>query len=158
MLFLIMWGGSFVVTINTKLLGGHISFFQCVCVLGYCVFPIVLIAACIYALKVFGLNFFLLKVGLGVFAIIWSTLSNILTLFRLTFLYECYDWGGQKGYCHLSHFYLLSIYWMVCSLYLITIFSIIIYCLLRSVPRKSNQSYNIKYNWTDWKNKVNLSD
>jgi hypothetical protein len=49
--FIIMWGGSFIVTINTKLLGGHISFFQCVCVLGYCIFPIVLAAALIYILK-----------------------------------------------------------------------------------------------------------
>ena len=50
-LFLIMWGGAFVVTINTKLLGGHISLFQCVCVLGYCIFPIVLSAAGIFLLK-----------------------------------------------------------------------------------------------------------
>ena len=40
--FLLMWGGAVIVTVNTKLLGGHISFFQCVCVLGYCIFPIVL--------------------------------------------------------------------------------------------------------------------
>jgi hypothetical protein len=76
MLFLIMWGGSFVVTINTKLLGGHISFFQCVCVLGYCVFPIVLAAAGIYLLKLFTINFLLLKVGIAGAAIVWSTISK----------------------------------------------------------------------------------
>ena len=32
--FVIVWLGSLVVTLNTKLLGGHISFFQSVCVLG----------------------------------------------------------------------------------------------------------------------------
>ena len=32
--FMIVWLGSMVVTLNTKLLGGHISFFQSVCVLG----------------------------------------------------------------------------------------------------------------------------
>ena len=32
--FVIVWLGSMVVTLNTKLLGGHISFFQSVCVLG----------------------------------------------------------------------------------------------------------------------------
>jgi len=74
-LFLIMWGGSFVVTINTKLLGGHISFFQCVCVLGYCVFPIVLAAAAIYVLKIFTINFLLVKLAIGGTAIVWSTLS-----------------------------------------------------------------------------------
>ena len=38
--FIIFWIGSIVVTINSKLLGGQISFFQCVCVLGYCVLPL----------------------------------------------------------------------------------------------------------------------
>jgi len=32
------------VTLNAKLLGGAISFFQCVCVLGYCLFPLVVAA------------------------------------------------------------------------------------------------------------------
>jgi hypothetical protein len=75
-LFLIMWGGSFVVTINTKLLGGHISFFQCVCVLGYCIFPIVLAAAIIYFLKFLTLNFLILKLVIGGLAVVWSTLSK----------------------------------------------------------------------------------
>ena len=32
--FVIVWVGSLIVTLNTKLLGGNISFFQSVCVLG----------------------------------------------------------------------------------------------------------------------------
>jgi len=32
--------GSFVVTVQTKLLGGKISFFQGLCVLGYCIAPL----------------------------------------------------------------------------------------------------------------------
>ena len=39
-IFIIFWIGSIVVTVNSKLLGGCISFFQCVCVLGYCVLPL----------------------------------------------------------------------------------------------------------------------
>ena len=38
--FVIVWVGALVVTLNTKLLGGHISFFQSVCVLGYCLLPL----------------------------------------------------------------------------------------------------------------------
>lgn len=75
-LFLIMWGGAFVVTINTKLLGGHISFFQCVCVLGYCVFPIVLAAAAIYILKIFGISVLVLKIIISAVALLWSTFSS----------------------------------------------------------------------------------
>ncbi|XP_064093831.1 protein YIPF6-like [Macrobrachium nipponense] len=37
--FVIVWLGAAVVTMNTKLLGGTISFFQSVCVLGYCLLP-----------------------------------------------------------------------------------------------------------------------
>ncbi|KAB7501249.1 Protein YIPF6 [Armadillidium nasatum] len=37
--FVIVWVGSGVVTLNSKLLGGNISFFQSVCVLGYCLLP-----------------------------------------------------------------------------------------------------------------------
>jgi hypothetical protein len=76
--FLIMWGGAIVVTINTKLLGGKISFFQCVCVLGYCIFPIVLAAVVVYFLKEIGITFFLLKLGIAAAALVWSTLGTSL--------------------------------------------------------------------------------
>ncbi len=36
--------GSVIVTINTKLLSGKISFFQSICVLGYCLLPLVLVS------------------------------------------------------------------------------------------------------------------
>ncbi|KAG8765626.1 hypothetical protein FRC15_006879, partial [Serendipita sp. 397] len=32
--------GSVVVTLQTQLLGGHVSFFQALCVLGYCIAPL----------------------------------------------------------------------------------------------------------------------
>jgi len=38
--FAIVWLGATVVTLNSKLLGGTISFFQSLCVLGYCVLPL----------------------------------------------------------------------------------------------------------------------
>lgn len=73
--FLVMWGGAFVVTINTKLLGGKISFFQCVCVLGYCIFPIVLAAIAVYILKKVGVEFFLLKLAIAGVSLVWSTMG-----------------------------------------------------------------------------------
>jgi len=39
--FVLFWFGSAVITVNSKLLGGSISFFQSVCVLGYCIAPLV---------------------------------------------------------------------------------------------------------------------
>ena len=38
--FVIVWIGAIIVTLNIKLLGGNISFFQSVCVLGYCLLPL----------------------------------------------------------------------------------------------------------------------
>ena len=38
--FVIVCCGATVVTVNALLLGGNISFFQSVCVLGYCIFPL----------------------------------------------------------------------------------------------------------------------
>lgn len=42
--FVIVWVGAAAVTLNAQLLGGTISFFQSVCILGYCVFPLTLSA------------------------------------------------------------------------------------------------------------------
>ncbi|KAK2170584.1 hypothetical protein LSH36_2g18029 [Paralvinella palmiformis] len=41
--FVIYWVGAAIVTLNTKLLGGSISFFQSICVLGYCVLPLTIV-------------------------------------------------------------------------------------------------------------------
>ena len=38
--FVIVWIGALIVTLNIKVLGGTISFFQSVCVLGYCLLPL----------------------------------------------------------------------------------------------------------------------
>ncbi|CAH1776454.1 unnamed protein product, partial [Owenia fusiformis] len=76
--FVIYWVGSLIVTLNTKLLGGSISFFQSVCVLGYCVFPlsvslvicrIILIATQTTAL--FIVRFIVVMLGFG-----WSTFAS----------------------------------------------------------------------------------
>ena len=42
--FVIVWCGAAMVTVNAQLLGGSISFFQSVCILGYCVFPMTISA------------------------------------------------------------------------------------------------------------------
>ncbi|KAM4542446.1 protein YIPF6 [Odontesthes bonariensis] len=38
--FVIVWFGSIIITVNSKLLGGTLSFFQSLCVLGYCILPL----------------------------------------------------------------------------------------------------------------------
>lgn len=41
-IFILIWFGAGVVTLNAQLLGGKISFFQAVSVLGYCIGPLVI--------------------------------------------------------------------------------------------------------------------
>ncbi|CAD8092961.1 unnamed protein product [Paramecium sonneborni] len=74
-IFIIMWGGSAVITVNAKLLGGQVSFFQSVCVLGYCVFPINIAAVLITFLQSY-LGFFLRLIIVGA-AFLWSTFSSL---------------------------------------------------------------------------------
>ena len=38
--FILLWTGAIIVTINTQLLKGKVSFFQCVCTLGYSLTPL----------------------------------------------------------------------------------------------------------------------
>lgn len=71
--FCAVWVGGAVVTINAQLLGGSISFFQSLCVLGYCIFPMALAAFVIGCLKIIfstwlWLDFIFVAVGF-----IWST-------------------------------------------------------------------------------------
>ncbi|CAD8132789.1 unnamed protein product [Paramecium octaurelia] len=71
-IFVLIWVGSFVVTLNAQLLGGKVSFFQSVCVLGYCVFPINL-----GALFTLFFQFFYLKMFLVIGCFLWSTYSAV---------------------------------------------------------------------------------
>mmetsp|Transcript_32574 Transcript_32574/g.62394 ORF Transcript_32574/g.62394 Transcript_32574/m.62394 type:complete len:250 (+) Transcript_32574:47-796(+) len=71
--FIVMWIGSFVVTINAQLLGANISIFQSLCVLGYCVFPLTVSALVIAILRYtwFGTLWLdLIWLGLG---FVWAT-------------------------------------------------------------------------------------
>lgn len=49
--FVAVWVGAAVVTVNAQLLGSTLSFFQSVCVLGYCVFPMFLSSILISVLQ-----------------------------------------------------------------------------------------------------------
>lgn len=45
LIFVIVWAGAAVVTINGQLLGGRLAFFGSVCLLGYCIAPLLVAAA-----------------------------------------------------------------------------------------------------------------
>jgi hypothetical protein len=80
--FVIVWFGAALVTLNAQLLGGTISFFQSICILGYCVFPLTLSA---FACMIIGLLYKqiilkLLIVGVG---FVWSTRASVVFMVQV---------------------------------------------------------------------------
>ena len=70
--FVIVWVGAGVVTINAQLLGGHISFLQSVCVLGYCIAPLVLASLVTHLLSAWWVHWLVVAV-----AFVWSTKASV---------------------------------------------------------------------------------
>ncbi|XP_016059356.1 PREDICTED: LOW QUALITY PROTEIN: protein YIPF6 [Miniopterus natalensis] len=76
--FVIIWFGAVTITLNSKLLGGNISFFQSLCVLGYCILPLtvaLLVCRLVLLAKLGPINFIVrLFVVIVMFA--WSMLAS----------------------------------------------------------------------------------
>ena len=79
--FALTWLGSIIVTVNIKLLGGTISFFQSACVIGYCLFPL---AASLAISKIFLMLFdgqamlvFILRSIIVLISFLWSSYSSM---------------------------------------------------------------------------------
>ena len=73
--FIIVWLGGAIIAINGQLLGGTISFFQSICLLGYCLFPLNM--AALVNLLIGKYVHILVKVAYVLLAFAWSTLSSI---------------------------------------------------------------------------------
>ncbi|XP_022079656.1 protein YIPF6-like [Acanthaster planci] len=71
--------GAIMVALNSKLLGGVISIFQSVCVLGYCILPLVisLIICRLIMLSEDSTLLFIIRLVLVICAFIWSTFASL---------------------------------------------------------------------------------
>ncbi|XP_057670900.1 protein YIPF6 [Diorhabda carinulata] len=80
--FVIVWIGSMVVTLNSKLLGGNISFFQSVCVLGYCLLPtaIALIICRVILLANQSVVLFFIRFVVSMMGFLWATYASMIFL------------------------------------------------------------------------------
>lgn len=80
--FVIVWIGAMIVTVNSKLLGGNISFFQSVCVLGYCLLPTAIaLIVCRIILLAEQTNFlFMLRFVVTMVGFAWATFASMLFL------------------------------------------------------------------------------
>ena len=75
--FFVVWFGSAIVTLNAQLLGGTISFFQSLCILGYCVFPLDMAAFLSFAISI-AFKSFILKSILVTIGFFWSTRASVI--------------------------------------------------------------------------------
>lgn len=79
LVFVIIWVGAAVVTLNASLLGGTLSFWQSVCVLGYSVFPLCVARLVILFLHiVFSDPLLLIKWAIVAPAFVWSTKVSVM--------------------------------------------------------------------------------
>uniref|UniRef100_A0A8C2HDH4 Protein YIPF n=1 Tax=Cyprinus carpio TaxID=7962 RepID=A0A8C2HDH4_CYPCA len=76
--FVIIWFGSVIITLNSKLLGGTISFFQSLCVLGYCILPltVAMIVCRIVLVGGSGLVSFVVRLIVVTASFSWSTFAS----------------------------------------------------------------------------------
>lgn len=75
LLFAVFMGGI-IVTFNIKILGGKISYFQSVSILGYCICPIFIALIILQVLKFFQINNSLLRLIFIVVATVWAILGK----------------------------------------------------------------------------------
>jgi len=75
--FVLVWVGAAIVTLNAQLLGGNISFFQSVCVLGYCVFPLDVAALILLFFRLVHVNYFIIKLIFVSIAFAWATRASV---------------------------------------------------------------------------------
>lgn len=77
-MFVLVWIGAGVVTANSKLLGGNISFFQSVCVIGYCLLPVALsLVICRIILFSTQTTFlFFLRLVISLAGFLWATYAS----------------------------------------------------------------------------------
>lgn len=70
--FMLVWAGSALTTINAKLLGANLSFFQTVCVMGYCIAPM-----CIAAFVCLFVELWYVRMILVIVTWAWSVYASM---------------------------------------------------------------------------------
>ncbi|CAH8626219.1 unnamed protein product [Dicrocoelium dendriticum] len=81
--FIIFWLGAALVTLNSKLLGGAVSFLQTVCILGYCILPLV-ISLVFCRILLFAnsssLWMFIFRLVIVIFGLVYSSFASFVFL------------------------------------------------------------------------------
>merc|ERR1719481_2248702 len=100
-----------IVTLNTKLLGGSISFFQSVCVLGYCLLPLVISLVLCRIVLLFSAStaLVILRFIIVLAGFCWATFAS------MQFLGDCNPPSRRALAVYPMFLFYLVIGWMVIS-------------------------------------------
>ena len=90
--FYLFWIGSAVITINAKLLKGNVSFFQSVCAIGYCLFPLVMGSVIATILLVFSRS------------VVSSIMYKVIDGLRIFLVLGCLVWSCRAATVFLKEF------------------------------------------------------
>uniref|UniRef100_A0A5S6QLD0 Protein YIPF n=2 Tax=Trichuris muris TaxID=70415 RepID=A0A5S6QLD0_TRIMR len=109
--FFIVWVGSFVVTLNIKLLGGTISVFQTLCILGYCLLPLAIdVLICkIASLSQGGTVSLLVRLLATISTVAWSQYA------ATTFLSSSYPERRKGLSLYPVWFFYVVVAWLILS-------------------------------------------
>jgi hypothetical protein len=77
LLFFAVFVGAMVVTFNTRVLGGQISFFQSVAILGYCLFPLFMAVLILQIMRFVQFNNKFVRLAIIGVACLWSILCML---------------------------------------------------------------------------------
>ena len=75
--FVVVWAGAAIVTLNAQLLGGTISFFQSVCVLGYSIFPLNIASLGCIVLRAISKHTLVLRFAVVAISFAWATRVSV---------------------------------------------------------------------------------
>nr|CCA22854.1 YIPF6like protein putative [Albugo laibachii Nc14] len=80
--FVVVWVGAAIVTINAQLLGSAISFFQSICVLGYCVFPLNIATLICMLLRAISAHL-IIRLMIVAVGFVWSTRASVVFMSKM---------------------------------------------------------------------------
>jgi hypothetical protein len=96
LLFFSVFFGATIITFNTRVLGGNISYFQSVSVLGYCLFPLFLSTLLLQILRLIQFNNSLVRFIAISVSCLWCIVGTYLVLFfscKSIYICECIWWS-----------------------------------------------------------------
>ncbi len=122
LLFFSVFAGGMVVTFNIRVLGGQISFFQSVAVLGYCLFPLFAASLIIQIMKFIQFSNKWVRLIIICVACLWCILCNFISKRSIEGFCGCKYSRRQEIRSNVSNYRVLHIFGSTAHVYVMLYF------------------------------------